>query len=301
MTQSLEDLSALSRRGQLSAAERSQLDALLNDSPEERFWHLAGCTFDAEEVAQATDVAAAERVLTRLAQVQPSPRKLVPRRRAPVWLIAVAAALVVAGAAAAVVSVQGAHEVPSAPSGGHAAVSRRLRADAPATVPVPAVPAPALPELMPSAAPSPASVASSTLARSTVVAPFTNRSAAELLSDAGRARRDGYAAPSIALLESLQARFPSSAEAVASDIMLGSLRLQSGSAVAALQHYDRYLRRLPSGSLAPEAIWGRAQALSRLGHSAEARKSLSDLVQGYPSSPYASSAKAKLRALDRGH
>lgn len=290
MTQRIEDLSALSRRQELQAAEAAELRRLLDDSPEEHFWHAAGCALDAEEAAAEADPAAVARVLARLEQGA-APRTRVPRRRAPLWLLAAAAALVVVGAAAAVVHVQRAHQAPpSAPPSAPPAPRTALHADAPRTAsdaePVVHV-----------ASEGPASLAPS--ASAALAAPTAPRSAAELLSDAGRARRDGHSAQAIALLESLQTRFPSAPEAVASDIMLGSLRLQSGSAVVALQHYDRYLRRSPGGSLAPEAIWGRAQALARLGNRAEAQKSLSELVQRYPSSPYASSAKAKLHALEQ--
>jgi TolA-binding protein len=293
MTRSSADLSALSRREQLTTAEAAELRSLLNDSPEEHFWHAAGCALDAEEAAADADPAAVARVLARLEQAA-APRKLVPRRRAPLWLMAAAAALVVVGAAAAVVRLQRAHEASPAPSSAPSAPRTALPADAPRTAFDTEAPAPVASE-------APASLAPSAIAPIAPIAPIAQRSAAELLSDAGRARREGHSAQAIAQLESLQARFPSSAEAVASDIMLGSLLLQSGSAVVALQHYDRYLRRSPGGSLAPEAIWGRAQALSRLGNSVAAQQSLNELVQRFPSSPYASSARAKLHALEPGH
>jgi TolA-binding protein len=120
--------------------------------------------------------------------------------------------------------------------------------------------------------------------------------AAELLSAAGRARRSGQPAQAIALLDSLRARYPSSPEAKASDITLGKLQLERGSSAAALRSFDRYLEHSPGGSLAPEALWGRAQALERMGNTSAARQSLVDLLQRYPASPYTSAARAKLGA-----
>jgi TolA-binding protein len=100
----------------------------------------------------------------------------------------------------------------------------------------------------------------------------------------------------VELLQTLRTRYPYSPEASASEITLGELQLERGGAGTALSHYDAYLRRSPGGALAPEALWGRAQALNQLGRSAEAQKSLADLLQRYPNSPYASAARAKLGA-----
>jgi TolA-binding protein len=123
--------------------------------------------------------------------------------------------------------------------------------------------------------------------------------AAELLSAAGRARRSGQSAQAIALLESLRARYPSSPEARASDITLGKLQLERGASAAALRSFDRYLEHSPAGSLAPQALWGRAQALERIGNAGAARQTLLDLLKRYPASPYTSAARAKLGASAR--
>ena len=49
-------------------------------------------------------------------------------------------------------------------------------------------------------------------------------------------------------------------------------------------------------TLAPEALWGEAQSLYALGRAAEARRSLSMLLQRYPDSAYAGAARAKLES-----
>jgi len=98
------------------------------------------------------------------------------------------------------------------------------------------------------------------------------------------------------LYDALQNRFPGSAEANAADMALGMLRLQRGSARSALDHFTRYLSRNPRAELAPEALWGKAQALSGLGRGAEARRSYASLLERYPDSTYAAAARAKLEA-----
>ncbi|HEY6079553.1 MAG TPA: outer membrane protein assembly factor BamD, partial [Polyangiaceae bacterium] len=121
-------------------------------------------------------------------------------------------------------------------------------------------------------------------------------SASELFASAASARRRGKPSEAIVLYDALQSRFPASAEAKAADIALGMLRLSHGSARAALGHFSRYLAHDPRAALAPEALWGQGQALSRLGRQSEARRSFASLLERYPSSTYASAARAKLEA-----
>lgn len=301
MTQNIEDLSVLARRAELPSLEQAELEALLDAQPEEHFWHLAACAVDTEEAEAADDSAAIARVLARLAQEAPRSEVVVLRRRFPVWLAAAAAALVVAATAAAVVSVQRARE---------RSASQSARASATQSGTVRQVPRAALTNAVPSSdtrapllapvAEAPSALVPTPSSNASVApsAPAVPRSAAQLLSDAGRARREGFANQAATLLESLQARYPNAPEAVTADITLGSLKLQSGATRVALQHFDRYLQRAPGGSLAPEAMWGRSQALSRMGNGAAAHQTLLDLVRRYPASPYASSANAKLRALE---
>jgi TolA-binding protein len=121
-----------------------------------------------------------------------------------------------------------------------------------------------------------------------------NEGAAALFSEAALARREGNAEKAIALLDSLQQRFPGSREARSSDMTLGSLHLQRGAAAAALEHFARYLRAAPRGGLASEALWGEAQALTALGRRAEAEARLRQLVERFPGSAYAAAARVKL-------
>jgi TolA-binding protein len=124
-------------------------------------------------------------------------------------------------------------------------------------------------------------------------------SPSELFASAASARRKGKAQEAIVLYDTLQSRYPGSAEANAADMALGMLRLQRGSARSALDHFRRYLAKNPRAELAPEALWGQAQALSSLGRTEEARRSFAALLDRYPDSTYASAARAKLDSAKR--
>jgi TolA-binding protein len=98
------------------------------------------------------------------------------------------------------------------------------------------------------------------------------------------------------LYRRLQQQYPTSAEALSAEMALGMLELKADRAEAALRHFSAYLTRSPRGGLAPEALWGQAQALSSLGRSAAAAESLRLLLKRFPESAYASAARAKLEA-----
>ena len=280
MTDRAEDLSALARRAALSDEQAAELQALFAAEPEEHFWHQAGTALDQEEAAASALADASARVVERL--LSGLPRKKPVLRRYAFVLPAAAAVLLASLAAAAIVAVRHAHE--------HALAPVLSAPAAPPSAPALGTAQPTQPLTpTPSATPPTTSVANDAPS-----APSPASSPAELISAAGRARRSGHASQAVAVLEQLQARFPNSPEASASDISLGKLKLQSGAAGAALQHFNRYLQRAGGGSLAPEALWGRAQALAALGSDAEARKTWAELAQRYPGSPYASLANAKL-------
>ena len=284
MKETLEDLSARGRRGELSEPEQQRLEVLLENSAEARLFHDLGARFDAEDGAppardKASD-AVVESVLKDL-QARPVAKRRMPRS---VWLFAAAALLAVSLAGA----VMGVRSLLYEPEPAPSSAQPPRATDAP---PLDRSLPPSTPSVAPNPEPAPPVV--SAVPSAPRAAPT---SAADLLSAAGRARRSGKSAEAVELLQSLRSRFPGSPEASASEITLAELQLERGAAAAALGHYDAYLKRSPGGALAPEALWGRAQALARLGRKAEAQKSLSDLVQRYPKSPYASSARAKLGA-----
>ena len=291
MRDSVEDLSALSRRGELDAAEQRRLQLSLQSSSEARLLHRAGLDLDLAGSMLPGDDALAERVKRRvLARMLPAaaPR----RRRLARWGIAAAVAcLAVAAGAGAVTQLRPLRvlfglsaPVPPAPARKAAAP---LAAAGPATPPIMQAPESAASAAAPLPPPQPSVKAA---------APVDAGSASELFASAASARRRGKPSEAIVLYDALQSRFPASAEAKAADIALGMLRLSHGSARSALGHFSRYLAHNPRAELAPEALWGQGQALSRLGRQSEARRSFASLLERYPNSTYASAARAKLEA-----
>jgi TolA-binding protein len=274
----------------------------MNDDPDD-LWQRVGSELEAEDAVAHADHEATQRVLDRLLVALPAKHRRSGKRF--VFLLVAAALLVASVAAATVVVVHQQRE--RARAGEATKAAAQALASKPHTAAT-ATAASTLPDAsaMPPAAESP-TLAGAQPAAMTSAAPWassldnasaspTPNSAAELLSAAGRARRKGYPGHAITLLSDLQARFPNSPEARASDIALGMLQLQSGEASAARSHFERYLQRSPQGTLAPDALWGRAQALFAQGNAVEARASLSTLLERYPSSAYASAANAKLHA-----
>jgi hypothetical protein len=163
--------------------------------------------FDAEDVALPGDVAVSERLL----QKPPAEHKLKPRRRVGRVLLLASAALLLASAAAALGGFFLLWSKPNAPLVPSvrevlAPPSVPPKAVANVVAPEPAVPLPSVSANAPRVDEPPAS-------------------AAELLSAAGQARRQGKPVRALALLETLRARHPTSAEARASDI---TLRLEAG-------------------------------------------------------------------------
>jgi TolA-binding protein len=154
------------------------------------------------------------------------------------------------------------------------------------------------------AAPSPASVAFPSLgseaAQSHNALPSDaapQRSpAASLFSDANRARRDGNMDRAVALYQSLQARFPSSAESELSRALVAQMLLERGSPEAALAGFDRYLAQ-GTPVLGAEALVGRARALEQLGKLAQAAAAWQEVQARFPGSVHARLAAARLVAL----
>jgi len=134
-------------------------------------------------------------------------------------------------------------------------------------------------------------------ATSSAPPPSRKLSAEELFAKASRARREGQAERAASLYRQLHTQFPSSREALAAFVPLALLELKANHFAPALTHFSAYLSRAPAGELAPEALWGEAQARLGLGQTNAARQSLKLLLMRYPNSAYAGSARAKLEAL----
>jgi hypothetical protein len=99
MKDSLEDLSARARRGELDAAEQRRLQLALKASFEAHLLHRAGCEMDAEGAMLAGDDALSERIQRRVLD-RAAPAAPVRRRRFSAWGIAAAVACVAAVATA---------------------------------------------------------------------------------------------------------------------------------------------------------------------------------------------------------
>ncbi|HEY6079387.1 MAG TPA: hypothetical protein VIW29_11320, partial [Polyangiaceae bacterium] len=140
MRDSVEDLSALSRRGELDAAEQRRLQLSLQSSSEARLLHRAGLDLDLAGSMLPGDDALAERVKRRvLARVLPAatPRR---RRLSPWGIAAAAACLAVAAGAGAVTELRSLRvlfglSAPEPPAPARKAVAA-VAAAAPATPPV---------------------------------------------------------------------------------------------------------------------------------------------------------------------
>ena len=121
-------------------------------------------------------------------------------------------------------------------------------------------------------------------------------SAAQLFSDANQARRASNPARATELYRLLQRKFPRSQEAQLSLVTLGSLQLNGGNAGGALATFNRYLSH-GGRSLEAEALYGKAQALRRLGRTSEERGVWERLLARYPGSGYAPQARERLDSL----
>jgi len=119
-------------------------------------------------------------------------------------------------------------------------------------------------------------------------------SSSELFARANQARRKGDIEQAISLYERLGQAYPNSVEAEDAKVLRGNLLLSQRSPHAALRQFEDY----HSGALSLEALWGRAQALRKLG-SPDEQAILSELVRNYPGSPYAEAAEKRLRELAR--
>jgi TolA-binding protein len=121
--------------------------------------------------------------------------------------------------------------------------------------------------------------------------PSTTRRAQVALAEAVRARGEGRLPEAIASFRALQGQFAGTPEALVSAVSLGDLLLRTGAAAEALRSFDEYLRSAPAdAALVPEALTGRARALTSLGQREEGEATWRELARRFPASPYAGRA-----------
>jgi hypothetical protein len=121
---------------------------------------------------------------------------------------------------------------------------------------------------------------------------------AAILRLATEARQKGDRGRAAELYRRLQREFSASPEAVLSAIPLGGLLLDDALPQAALSQFDRYLAGARGGALIPEALYGRARALARLGDRVQERETWNRLCADFPESAYAPLGRRRLAEIE---
>ena len=311
-----EDLSALSRRGVLSEPDQRRLDMCLAASPSLLSLDQVGRDFDQMRTVGADDEVLAEKLI----QVVKECQELEPPRLGVHWnrrtlagLSAMAVLLISLGAVAGLwrarsQQVQLAAHAQQAPSAVPGAMSKQVP-----TMPVAPSAASqtcpprcdkqdskqALSEVLEppigiNDSAVPASRGSVTSGRIAAKSIADSASPGELFTRANAARRRGDINQAAKLYLQLQTQYPEAAEAVLSSVLLARIELGHGASNAALKQFDQYLRFAPGGSLAQEALQGRAQALGQLGRKEDQAAAYRELLRRFPDSVYAPAAREYL-------
>jgi TolA-binding protein len=320
------ELSTRARRGELSPAERLEFERVLATNATLRVAHRVGRDFDAALRIRPGDEAVLERATKAALGHRAAPR----RRRPIVAVLGLAAALVVGSAGAAVsegwkplgASFAGlrsaltwshAADAPMSRSKGtrtslaaaHAASNKTASSAGVAAV-FEAPEAPASGAVDPSATGGPAASASAPSSERAApglrVATPVQRSgtetpdAASLFRAASAARHAGDLELAKKLYATLETSFPQAEEARVACVSLGKLWLAGGDARRAEREFARYLAA-GGGTLAEEALVGRAQSLAVLGERGEERRVWLELLARFGSGVYAARANERLREL----
>ena len=124
-------------------------------------------------------------------------------------------------------------------------------------------------------------------------------SASDLLREANQLRAQSRWADASKKYEQVLRERADSPEAYPAMVALAKLCLDHlEDPQRALSLYDRTLKIAPGGSLAEEALWGRARALRALGRRDDERNALRSFLSKHPSSVLAGPAAARLKSLD---
>jgi TolA-binding protein len=293
----VEDLSVLSRRGALSAAEQRAFTEALDASATLATAHQLGLDFDQVATVRPGDDALIAAVAAR-AVSRNRPAGFGRFQRGALLLVA---ALALAGSATAFWQLTKAQPLALQSSAPRAAAPSTAPASAVARAATPESPAPvARPETTAeNASPRPLlSAPSGPSTRADLPSERTFDSAESLFREANTARRAGDNAVARALYLRLEHDFPASDEAHLAHVSLGNLLLAMGRAGEAEQQFASYLGG--HSALAQEALVGRAQSLALLGRSAEEQRVWASLLHDYPGSVYAGRASQRLAELAHG-
>ena len=305
-TDNVEDLIALARRRQLGEPAARRLQMVLHTSTSARVLHDVGSSFDEARTERAGDAELLARVTERVrARLDTKPAPATSKRRQR-WMIAAVGFLIAGSAAASAIRFQwfdsgaGPHSgapatQASAPTSPHA-TSSHPTLTAPAEPLARSTPEQRGPENTGAeSTPTPASAASSSgLGHAHARAAAPAKTAEALFKAGNDARKAGRQASALATYRQLQRSFPGSPEARLSQVLSGRMLLAMGRTGAALDQFESYLRGGGHGGLAEEALWGKAQALSRLGRSSEEQRVWRTLLARFPKSVYAATARQRL-------
>jgi TolA-binding protein len=148
----------------------------------------------------------------------------------------------------------------------------------------------------PAEAPAPPA-APAHLPRFHVPLPPPRPTADELFAEANRARRAGDVPLALRRYAELRRAYPGSREELTSRVVVGDLLLAEGPTRDALASFDSYLAASPKGTLAEEALVGRASALMRLGRRDDERDAWNRLLREHPDSVQGARARSRLSEL----
>lgn len=301
-----DNLLARSGRGPLTLVEQRALDAHLGVCGSCRATLALRNLFDQIPDSPLNDDRA---VVARLAERVTLPGRQGREKARPVAFAAGAALMALAGAAAAWAVLQHPRAVTkldetSRPGTGTAPAPQVAALPLSPASPSPVAPLPA-PKL---AASKRAEVhrarAAVADAREAVVgdspgAAGPSNDAGELFAAANAARGSGDLRGAARRYDLLERRYPTSPEAAVSLVSAGDLFIRLDEPSAALEHFDRYLATNARGSLALEALFGRARSLRDLGRSRDEREAWRELLQRFPGSLYESTARRRVDELSR--
>jgi TolA-binding protein len=299
MTRSLDDLIVLSRRGELSPAEARRLDVYLAASDDARLIHDIGSDYDGMHTDRSADAALLERVGRRVIERHARGSAPSPSRWRTAAVVGLGAILASTTAAAFGVYYLRPPSSAGAPATQRAAEQAQKVAAIASARSVELLPSP---EVSPSAWVAPPDVPGRDRDEPSTRSPAPTTStrpasgdARSLFSRANAERKAGNVGNALVAYAELRQRFPESPEALLSRVLCGRLLLARGDAESAAAEFAAYLAGSPNGTLAEEALHGRAQALRSLGRASEENETWRLLLERFPKSIHVKTARERLQ------
>jgi TolA-binding protein len=296
------DLLCRSRREELSIDEQRRLNQYLQHSLEVALMSQLLSEFEKESRVRAGDEALLARItVSALGKPQRAPRK----RRPLTMLLVAAAVLLMASLASALI---GRARQASAPGDSlnffsdlpwkvakrarRATVVPSARPVASQTVHTEADPGATgdsqkIPSIPP---PSPAPNGSDSARAGSGAKKVPAASAGELFARANLLRRQGHSVEAAGVYRVLLERYPNSREVAPARLALAKY-LQAAEPELALAHYRAVA--VSGGTLRAEALWGISEVATVLGQRSLAEQALADLMREFPDSSYAAVARAR--------